>query len=62
VNGKPKVFITHGTRDTILPIDQTSRQIVPALKQAGYDVQYTEFDGGHQFTPLLSEAVTWLSA
>jgi phospholipase/carboxylesterase len=63
VNGKPKVFITHGTKDTILPIDQTSRQIVPQLKQAGYDVQYTEFEGGHGWTTeLLGQAVDFLSA
>ena len=62
VNGKPKVFITHGTRDTVLPINQTSRQIVPRLKSAGYDVQYTEFDGGHTITAeLLAQAVTWAS-
>lgn len=61
--GKPKVFITHGTRDTILPIDQTSRQIVPRLKSAGYDVEFHEFDGGHGVTPdLLAQAVTWASA
>jgi phospholipase/carboxylesterase len=62
-NGKPKVFITHGTRDSVLPIDQTSRQIVPRLKNAGYDVEYHEFDGGHGVTPdLLSQAVTWAAA
>jgi len=61
--GKPKVFITHGTRDPVLPIDQTSRQIVPRLKNAGYDVEYHEFDGGHGVTQdLLSQAVTWASA
>ena len=60
--GKPKVFITHGTRDTVLPIDQTSRQIVPRLKSAGYDVEYHEFDGGHGVTAdLLAQAVTWAS-
>jgi phospholipase/carboxylesterase len=60
--GKPKVFVTHGTRDTILPIDQTSRQIVPRLKSAGYDVEYHEFDGGHGVNPdLLAQAVTWAS-
>ena len=63
VTGKPKVFITHGTRDTVLPIEQTSRQIVPQLRSAGYDVEYHEFDGGHGVTPdLLSRAVTWASA
>jgi predicted esterase len=62
-NGKPKFFMTHGTRDTILPIDQTSRQIVPALEQLGYDVQYSEFDGGHGVTEeLLEQATTWLAS
>ena len=60
--GKPKVFITHGTSDTVLPIDQTSRQIVPQLRAAGYDVEYHEFAGGHGVTPdLLAQAVTWAS-
>lgn len=45
--GKPKIFIAHGTRDQILPIDGASRQIVPQLKQEGYDVTYNEFDGPH---------------
>jgi phospholipase/carboxylesterase len=60
--GKPKVFITHGTRDAILPIDVTSRRIVPDLQAAGYDVEYHEFDGGHGITTaLLKQATTWIS-
>lgn len=63
LNGKPKVFVTHGTRDGVLPIDQTSRQLVPQLKTAGYDVEYHEFDGGHGVPPdLLAQATTWLAA
>ena len=63
VNGKPKIFITHGTRDTILPIEQTSRQLVPQLKNAGYDVEYHEFDGGHGIpSDLLSQATAWTAA
>lgn len=62
-HGKPKMFITHGTRDVILPIDQTSRVIVPALRGAGYDVEYHEFDGGHGVTQaLLEQSVDWLAA
>ena len=62
-NGKPKFFMTHGTRDTILPIDATSRQIVPALRQLGYDVQYSEFDDGHGVTEeLLEQATGWLAS
>jgi predicted esterase len=63
VNGKPKIFITHGTRDVVLPIETTSRQIVPQLRNIGYDVEYYEFDGGHGVTPtLLSQAMTWAAA
>jgi phospholipase/carboxylesterase len=63
VFGKPKMFITHGTRDPVLPIDSTSRHLVPALKNAGYDVEYHEFDGGHSVTEaLLSQAMTWTAA
>lgn len=62
-HGKPQMFITHGTRDGILPIEATSRVIVPALRDAGYDVEYHEFDGGHGVTQaLLEQSVDWLSA
>jgi predicted esterase len=62
-HGKPKFFMTHGTRDTILPIDQTSRLIVPTLRQLGYDVQYSEFDDGHGVTEeLLEQATAWLAS
>jgi predicted esterase len=45
--GKPPVFVSHGTRDQILPIDATSRRIVPSLRDAGYQLTYREFDGPH---------------
>jgi phospholipase/carboxylesterase len=48
--GKPAIYITHGTRDDILPIDVTSREIVPRLREQGYSVQYVEFDGGHELS------------
>jgi phospholipase/carboxylesterase len=58
--GKPEFFITHGTQDTVLPIEETSRKIVPSLRAAGYSVEYHEFDGGHGVTPaLLEQAVRW---
>ena len=62
-NGTPKFFITHGTRDQVLPIDSTSRQIVPRLRNSGYDVEYHEFDGGHFVTrALLEQAIGWAAA
>ncbi|WP_199313885.1 alpha/beta hydrolase-fold protein [Leptolyngbya sp. FACHB-671] len=45
--GSPRLFVSHGQRDTVLPIDRCSRRIVPRLQQAGYDVLYQEFDGPH---------------
>ena len=63
VHGKPKLFIAHGTRDPVLPIDRTSRQLVPQLKNEGYEVDYREFDGGHRVLPeLLAQATTWVAA
>jgi predicted esterase len=44
---RPKVFVSHGIHDDVLPIGPCSRRIVPALEAAGYDVEYREFDGGH---------------
>ncbi|SFN84996.1 Predicted esterase [Geodermatophilus obscurus] len=46
-HGRPPVFVSHGTGDDVLPIDRTSRRIVPALLDDGHEVTYREFDGGH---------------
>jgi phospholipase/carboxylesterase len=57
----PRIFISHGTHDEVLPIDPCSRRIVPALGRAGYDVDYHEFDGGHVVVPeMVERAVTRL--
>ncbi|WP_262272124.1 alpha/beta hydrolase [Microvirga yunnanensis] len=51
----PRIFVSHGIHDEVLPIDPCSRRIVPALKRAGYDVEYHEFDGGHVVPPEMVE-------
>jgi phospholipase/carboxylesterase len=43
----PRIFVSHGVRDDVLPIDSCSRRLVPLLKQAGYMVEYHEFLDGH---------------
>jgi phospholipase/carboxylesterase len=59
--GAPELFISHGTRDFVLPIALTSRLIVPQLRRAGYDVTYLEFQGEHEVPPSVAEtAVLWL--
>jgi phospholipase/carboxylesterase len=60
--GKPRLFVSHGTQDTVLPIDQCSRRIVPRIRLAGYDVRYVEFDGGHAYPPeVVQEALAWFT-
>jgi len=62
-HGRPKFFISHGTSDGILPIDQASRAIVPDLKRRGYDVTYKEFAGGHDVPPAIArDALAWIAA
>jgi phospholipase/carboxylesterase len=62
-SGRPAFFLTHGTRDQVLPIGRTSRRIVPALQHAGYEVTYHEFDDGHIVPPrYVAEATDWLLA
>lgn len=61
--GKPKFFESHGVNDTILPIDNASRRIVPSLKSRGYTVQYVEFTGGHQVpADIAAQAADFITA
>ena len=54
--GKPEVLITHGNADPILPFDDTSARIAPALKKAGYVVTLKQFSGGHTIPADLARA------
>jgi phospholipase/carboxylesterase len=54
--GRPRIFVSHGTADLILPIDACSGAFVPALREAGYDVTFAEFDGGHTVPPAIADA------
>ncbi|HEX9162120.1 MAG TPA: hypothetical protein VF980_10480, partial [Thermoanaerobaculia bacterium] len=58
--GRPRIFVSHGTEDTILPIDRCSRRLVPNLRRAHYDVEYEEFRGPH-IVPrdIAHRAFTW---
>lgn len=59
-HGSPALFISHGTRDGVLPIEACSRKIVPRVKRAGYRVSYREFDGAHTVPPgIAEEAMNW---
>lgn len=59
--GKPRIFLGHGRRDTVYNVIGSRTRILPALRDAGYDVTYYEFDGPHFITPPAArEALGWL--
>lgn len=55
--GQPRIFISHGIHDDVLPIGVCSRSIVPRLQQAEYDVRYHEFEGAHAIPPEIAQQV-----
>jgi predicted esterase len=58
--GEPRLFVSHGVQDEVLPIDRCSRRIVPLLDDGGYQVRYREFEGGHTVPPdIVQEALAW---
>lgn len=59
--GNPRILVSHGVTDPVLPIDRTSRRIVPTLERTGYDVTYLEFDGAHTIPlDIALKAADWL--
>ncbi len=60
---QPSIFIAHGTRDEVLPIDATSGRRESRLERDGYEVRYRKFDGGHTVPPEIArEAADWFVA
>ncbi len=58
--GKPKIYISHGTNDEVLSIDYCSRRLVPRLQKQGYDVRYHEFGGPHTVPrSICQEGIHW---
>jgi phospholipase/carboxylesterase len=59
--GSPRLFVSHGSRDEILPIERCGRRIVNETRRLGYDVRFVEFDGGHEVPADVAEtAMDWL--
>jgi phospholipase/carboxylesterase len=58
--GEPRIFVAHGRRDDVIPIDRGGGRLVPELRRAGYAVTYRTFAGGHKVPEQVSEAaVRW---
>ncbi|MGE5835705.1 MAG: alpha/beta hydrolase [Acidobacteriota bacterium] len=61
-NGRPRLFISHGTADPILPIGRCSRPIVQLLRSRGYDVTFREFNGEHEVPEAIAtEGMGWVA-
>ncbi len=57
--GRPRVFVSHGTGDTVLPV-RCGRRVEQTLRQGGYDVAYEEFPDGHVLPPATAvTALRW---
>jgi phospholipase/carboxylesterase len=60
--GSPRIYMSHGTRDEVLPIDRCSRRLKVQIERAGYQLVYREFDGPHAVPPDIAEAaVRWFA-
>jgi len=60
--GRPRVFLSHGIHDSILPIDGCGRPIAAGLQNSGYELEYVEFDGGHEMPDaVVRSAFHWLA-
>ena len=58
--GHPRFFLSHGTKDEILPIDEASRRIARDLRRENLSVKLREFDGPHTVPPEIArEGFAW---
>lgn len=58
--GEPRIFMSHGTQDAVLEINESSRSVVAVLRQIGYVIDYVEFEGPHTVPdPILRAAYEW---
>ena len=61
-HGKPRIFISHGTHDHILPIDSCGRRLAKGLVANGYEVTFREFDGDHEIPEAVArEGMKWIA-
>lgn len=52
----PRIFISHGRQDPVLPFERCGDRLAAALAQSDYDVDYRPFDGGHVVPAEMVEA------
>ncbi|MBU4405798.1 MAG: hypothetical protein KKG79_09385, partial [Acidobacteria bacterium] len=61
-NGKKfRVFIAQGSNDRLIPAGMGAKT-AEKLKKYGYEVEYQEYQGGHEISPeLIKNIYTWMA-
>ena len=60
--GRPRIFMSHGTDDRILPIDSCGRRLATRLVSLGYQLEFHEFTGPHMVPKeVAQQAVAWIA-
>ena len=58
--GRPRVFVSHGTEDRVLPVSLSRDGIAPMFEMDGYEIRYEEFVGGHEMPEsIVTAALDW---
>ena len=58
--GAPRVFVSHGSDDRVLPVSMSRSAIVPMFEMDGYEVTYFEFTGRHELTTeAVDKGLNW---
>ena len=61
--GHPRIFISHGTDDRVLPVERCGRFLAERLRSKGYDVTYREFAGPHTVPrAIVEESLAWMGS
>jgi len=60
-HGQPRIFISHGRQDQVLPFSGTEG-IVASLRGRAYEVDFVPFDGGHALPAAVAQqAFAWIT-
>jgi predicted esterase len=57
-HGQPRIFISHGRNDPILPFERCGHRLATELQHDGYRVEFVPFDDGHAVPPDIAQRAT----
>ncbi len=62
VVGRPRIYISHGVSDPVLPFERCGAALARVLADAGLDVKFDPFEGGHTVPDAQVESASdwWL--